>query len=453
MNNFFNAKEIINELEKKLFTVLYSRNLEFSIVRLVFLKYAVDNYVGATSVENMQKCARAQKMFAMKDIENGVETIFTVLKYIDDEYNLSDVLSGNETISEYARELFGEDKNRQRKNVVTTDFKGVMDILGSLDLEEKNDNNVLGKALVEALIENIAVNSNRNSFSSEYTTRSSLSKLAGQILNVKPEDVFCDFASGVGLSTIEITQNAMPRIVNADLNNASVAISVMLYIMYGYRNFKIFNENCLVKRIDGLCGNKVFVDGPIASKLEKTQDNEYTDSSLAIINKVMHDYLSDDEKSLAVITLPSSPLFVTKKQAVALRKEMLTKGMLKAVVALPPMWRGTAVGTNILVISREKNKDILFVNAQETQATARERVADVTGEVLLPQDRINLIAQTVLNPETIEGFSKVVSYEEVQNKEYSLIPASYVDVFKEEDDVTLEEIDNQLAKLYSQLLD
>ena len=45
------------------------------------------------------------------------------------------------------------------------------------------------------------------------------------------------------------------------------------------------------------------------------------------------------------------------------------------------------------------------------------------------------------------------SYEEVQNKEYSLIPASYVDVFKEEDDVTLEEIDNQLAKLYSQLLD
>ena len=452
MSDLINVKNVISELEKKLFTVLYSRNLEFSLVRLVFLKYAVDNYVGATSVENMQKCARAQKMFAMRDIDNGVETIITVLEYIDDAYGLSDVLSGNETISEYARELFGEDKNRQRKNVVSTDFKGVMDILGSLDLEEKNGDNTLGKALVEALIENIAMNSNRNSFSGEYTTRNSLSKLASQILNVKSDDVFCDFASGVGLSTVEITKNAMPRIVNADLNNTSVAISVMLYIMYGYRNFKIFNDNCLVKTIEGLCGNKVFVDGPIASKLEKTQDNEYTDSSLSIIDKVLHAYLSDDEDAIAVITLPSSPLFVTKKQVVALREEMITNGMLKAVIALPPMWRGTAVGTNLLVISRKKNSDILFVNAQDTEASGRARVLDATGEILLPQDKIELIAKTVLNPETIIGFSRVVSNDEVRSKEYNLIPASYVEVYKEEDGVTLEEIDNQLAKLYSQLL-
>ena len=40
MSDMFYVKKIINELERKLFTVLYSRNTEFALVRLLFLKYA-----------------------------------------------------------------------------------------------------------------------------------------------------------------------------------------------------------------------------------------------------------------------------------------------------------------------------------------------------------------------------------------------------------------------------
>lgn len=447
----FNVKKIINELERKLFTVLYSRNTEFALVRLLFLKYAVDNYVGATSVENMQMCARAQKMFAMKDIENGIETIVPVLQYIDAAYGLTEVLSSIENIEGYACELFGDDKNRQKKNVFSENFKAVMDILGALDLEEKNKDNSLGEALVDALIENITANSNRNSYSSEYTTRTNLSKLAGKLLNVQSDDVFCDFASGTGLSTIEITKHAMPQIINVDINRSAIAISAMLYIMSGYHHVNISSKDSFTKKIEGLCGNKIFVDGPIASKLKKTDDNEYIDSSSAIINRVLHDYLSDSEDAMAVITLPSSPLFASKNPTLALREELVSLGLVKAVIALPPLWRGTAVGTNLLVITRKPQPKVLFINAAETPVKTVNKL-DIAGETLLPEDKIDLIAATVAKPESIVGFSKVATFEEIKGKNFNLIPATYVEVKREADDITVAEIDAKLAELYAELM-
>lgn len=450
MNNKINFKNIIWKIENELRGVLLYKNIEFAVVRLLFLKYAVDNYIGATSVENMQLCAKAQKMFALKDIENGVDTIIPVLRYIDEAYNLDNILSGSENIEEYARVLFGEDISRQKKNVVTSDFKGVLDTLGSLDLEEKEKTNSVGKELVEALLETISINSTRSSYSNEYTTRQNLSKLAGKILDVKSDDVFCDFASGVGLSTIEITKETMPKIINADLNNTAVAISAMLYIMLGYKDFKIFNENTLTTTNIEVHGDKVFVDGPLASKIEKTEYNEYNDSTLAIINKVLNDALSNTEDALAVITVPSSPLFTTKRQTVELREKMLTSGMLKAVIALPPMWRGTNVGTNLLVFSREKNSNAVFVNAADVKVSQKDR-NEVTGEALLPSDKIDCIADAVNNSKTIAGFSRVISYADINN-DFNLVPANYIQAEKEEETITLEELDNQIAELYKKLL-
>lgn len=203
MNDIKDIQNIIREIKGKLSTVLYSKNLEFAVVRLLFLKYVIDNYIGATTVDNMQLCARAQKMFAMRDVENGMDTIVPVLKYIDESYGFENVLSNYDNLDEYARELFGENQTRQRKNVVSDDFKTVMDVLGSIDLEERNDGKTLGKMLTEVLIDNINVNAYRNSFSGEYTTRLNLSKLASRLLLVESNEVFLDFASGIGLAEID----------------------------------------------------------------------------------------------------------------------------------------------------------------------------------------------------------------------------------------------------------
>lgn len=445
-------QHMIEEIRAGLSTVLYSKNLEFTVVRLVFLKYAIDNYVGANTVENMQLCARAQKMFAMKDIENGMETVISVLQYIDAFYGFNDILVCADNLDEYARGLFGEGQFRQRKNVVSDDFKTVMDILGSFDLEEKDKNGTIGKTLVEVLVENIGINSCRNSFSGEYTTRKKLSELASEILSVDKDEVFCDFTSGIGLSTIEITKESMPNIVNADINKATLAISAMLYIMYGYKNITLYCEDSLTNAISGMNGDKIFVDGPIAMRLEKNANNDCTDSSFAVVNRIIHNYLSSNNSATAVCTVPSSVLFTTKNQAISLKQELITLKMLKAVVALPPMWRGTNIGTNLLVISRNYSDTVMFINAAESTVSSRSKIMDITGETLLPENKIKMIVDAVTQNKIIPGFSYEATNAEIEEKGYNLLPAGYVVSINEEETESLEEIDKQLSELYSKLM-
>lgn len=441
----------INELKRKLGAVLYSRNLEFTMVRLIFLKYAVDNYVGATTVDNMQLCARAQKMFAMRDIEKGIDTITLVLSYIDDAYGLNNILSGRYTIDEYARELFG-DEIRQRKNAMADDYRAVMDALGSIDLEEESSDFSCGRALVKILVNSINLSSNKNSFAGFNTTRFSLSDLAGRILGVEETDVFCDFTSGIGLSTLEITSDTLPKVINIEKNPCVAAISAMLYIMYGYKKMQIICEDSLSNVVPDSKGNKIFVDPPLNAKITKTETNEFTDSSLAVIKRTVDDYLSDINGAKAVIAINASVLFSLKNQAIALRKELLDKGLLKAVVALPPMWRGSNVGTNLIVLSREKNNEVVFINAADNFITLKDR-NDAKGESLLPKDTIISIVTAITENKDIEGFSKVVTYDDINDNECKFIPAAYVATIDESNDnITINEIDEKLAELYKLLL-
>ena len=171
------SKKTILELMDRLRDVVYSRNLAFSALRLIFLKYALDNYIGATGKEEMQQCVRAQKMFALRDVSNGIETVIPVMQYIDRAYGLDGVLSGTDNINEYARELFGADRLRQKKNTSEDGFRALIECVGSLDLEEGNLP-VIGKSLVDAMIEVIGANFERNSFSGEYVTNVSVSTLS-----------------------------------------------------------------------------------------------------------------------------------------------------------------------------------------------------------------------------------------------------------------------------------
>ena len=107
MNNKEEVKSFIWKLVDSLRNAMFFRELEYSVVRLVFIKYAVDNYVGASTVEEMQACARAQKMFAMRDVENGIEFLVPILKYIDKAYGLKSILSNFDMLNAYSYELFG----------------------------------------------------------------------------------------------------------------------------------------------------------------------------------------------------------------------------------------------------------------------------------------------------------------------------------------------------------
>ncbi len=443
------SSDMIWNLTSLLRDVVYSRNLAFSALRLLFLKYALDNYIGATSKEDMQQCVRAQKMFALRDISNGIETVIPVMQYIDRAYGLDGVLSSHDNIDEYARELFGADRFRQKRNASEDGFRSLMEFVGGLDLEEGNEP-VIGRKLVEAIISMNDRSYSRNSFSGENASDIVLSSLAKELLHVTSEDVFLDFASGVGVSTLFIAGDAQPQIVNVELSGANAAAAAMLYIMYGYQNIRILVGDSISQLVPGLSGNKVFVDPPIASRVEKSDTNIYTDSSLAVLYRVMHDYLTKDGDALVV--LPANPLFQGKKQAVDLRKELVQRGMLKAVIGLPPMWYATTINTHLLLITKEEmiQPEVLFIDAAKEMKNTKIRGSQAST---IPADLIKRIASTVADRDVIEGFSCLASLDEIRNNNYNLVPATYLASPGEEDSMTMEEVEAQLAELYRQLME
>ncbi len=230
MKNKEEIKSFIWQVVDSLRNAIVFRDLEYSTVRLVFIKYAVDNYIGASTVEEMQACARAQKVFAMRDVDNGIEYLKPVLEYIDKAYGLDSVLFNVDTVNDYSNELFGYDNIYQKKNANAESYKGILRVLGTADLEETSEEKSLGPMLVDALIDVIISNSYRNGYASDHTTKPQLNKLVSELLRIQTEDRYCDFASGVGISTLQIVKDKDTQICNADINRSVLSVSTMLLI-------------------------------------------------------------------------------------------------------------------------------------------------------------------------------------------------------------------------------
>ena len=451
MNNKDNVKEFVWKLMDVLRGAMIYRELHFSVIRMIFLKYVVDNFIGAKTVEDMQACSRAQKMFSMRDVDNGLEAVIPVFQYIDDAYGLDGLFTRPEIIENYSNELFGNDNRGQRKNTSSNNYKVIMDLLCSVDLEEKQGETKKGELFTETLVDLIVSNSYRSMYASEHTSKPQLNKLVSKILDLQDDDVYCDYTSGVGLSTLEIVRNKDLQINNADINSSAITVSTMLLIMSGYRNIQMKCADTLTQAIDGISGNKIFVDAPFGIRLPKTEGNEFSDGSLAVIYRAINNYLSIKEDSMAVITLPSAALFQAGKQWVSFRSELVSSGLVKSIIALPSMRMGTNININLLILTRKHNDKVTFVNATEFQQQSL-RKNDNYGDVALPDELIERIINAYNSGANVEGFSKSVSLEEISEKNYNLVSTVYVSPIVEHDDTTLEEINTQLDELYKQLL-
>ena len=253
------------------------------------------------------------------------------------------------------------------------------------------------------------------------------------------------------MSTIDIVKDKETLIKNADINASTLSVATMLYIMSGYKHLDIRCEDTLTTNVEGFRGNKVFVDGPWGVRLEKTPDNDYVDSNLAVINKALNSYMDDSNNAMSLVTLPANVLFNSQKQSVEFRKELINKGCIKAIIALPALKMGTSVNVNLLVMTRKTNSKILLINATENQQKS-SKSADPEGMVALPDGLIERIVNALDTESEIEGFSRLVSIDEIEKNEFNLVPSVYIRQKIEIDNTSLDEINDRLVFLYKQLL-
>lgn len=170
--------------------------------------------------------------------------------------------------------------------------------------------------------------------------------------------------------------------------------------------------------------------------------------------------LSKQDK--AVFLLPNGVLTTDNEEEQAIKKNLIEKNYLEAVIALPDrMFESTSIPTSLLIFNKKKQtSNILMINAY---SLAKEEVREQRGQVgskshtsrvykkkinVLPNEAIKKIESFLDKPRDEQGVSKVVSIETIKKQGYVLTPNRYIEM-KQEDiqHSSLEKLSEELNRV------
>lgn len=158
--------------------------------------------------------------------------------------------------------------------------------------------------------------------------------------------------------------------------------------------------------------------------------------------------LKDDGK--AAIVVPTG--FITAQSGIEkkVRQKIIDNHWLKGVISMPSnIFANT--GTNVSVIFIDKsNQDgkVMLVDASKLGSKVKDGKNQKT---VLSYEEIEKIENTFINQEVVDDFSVQVTYDEIQDKNYSLSAGQYFEVKIEFVELTPEEFDDKMNSFKSNL--
>lgn len=166
---------------------------------------------------------------------------------------------------------------------------------------------------------------------------------------------------------------------------------------------------------------------------------------------LQHIMFSLSKKGKAAIVVPTG--FITAQSGIdkKIRQRMVESKMLAGVVSMPSnIFATTGTNVSILFLDKSNTGDVVLIDASNLGTKVKEGKNQKTLLSAAEEDRII----EVFNAKKAEDdFSVVISYEDIQAKNYSLSAGQYFEVRIEYVDITPEEFDEKLKAYQSNLKD
>jgi type I restriction enzyme M protein len=142
---------------------------------------------------------------------------------------------------------------------------------------------------------------------------------------------------------------------------------------------------------------------------------------------IQHIMFSLSPKGKAAIVVPTG--FVTAQSGIErkIREKLVDDKMLRGVISMPSnIFATTGTNVSILFLDKANTKgDIVLMDASQLGTTVKDGKNQKT---LLSEEEENLVITTFNDHKIVEDFSVVVTYEQLQSKNYSLSAGQYFDI-------------------------
>lgn len=445
------------------------------ILGFIFYKYLSDQQVQFVTKEGMTpdeiKALTEEDAETVKYIQDNLgyfiayENLFST--WVDptsdfDESSVRDALSAfSRLISPTYKKLFegifttletGLSKLGESAGKRTKAISDLLHLIKSIPMNGQQGYDVLGY-IYEYLIEKFAANAGKKA--GEFYTPHEVSVLMSHIIahELKNKDTIeiYDPTSGSGSLLINIGEAVEKYAKNKDsityyaqeLKANTYNLTRMNLIMRGIKASNIktrngdtleddwpyFDENDPQGTYDALYVDAVVSNPPYSQQWDpsyKDSDPRYSRFGLAPKTKadfafLLHDLFHLKPDGIMTIVLPHGVLFRGGEEG-EIRKQLIEQNHIDAIIGLPGnIFFGTGIPTVILVLKQKRqNTDVLVVDA------SKHFIKEGKNNKLQASD-IKRIVDVVINRESIEKFSQVVSKETLRSNGYNLNIPRYVD--------------------------
>lgn len=162
---------------------------------------------------------------------------------------------------------------------------------------------------------------------------------------------------------------------------------------------------------------------------------------LMFIQHVLYS-LKDDGK--AAIVVPTG--FITAQSGIekTLREKMISEKMLKGVISMPSnIFANTGTNVSVLFLDKGNKADsVILIDASKLGEKVKEGKNQKT---VLREHEVNMIIDTFIKKEQKDDFSVIVSFEDIENKNYSFSAGQYFEVKIDVVELTQEQFEEKMA--------
>jgi type I restriction enzyme M protein len=165
---------------------------------------------------------------------------------------------------------------------------------------------------------------------------------------------------------------------------------------------------------------------------------------------LQHIIFSLKENGKAAVVVPTGFLNAKSGIEMKIRQKLIDEKMLKGVVSMPSnIFANTGTNVSILFIDKENTEgDIVLLDASNLGTKVKDGKNQRT--ILSPEEEQDII-ENFINKEVIQGFSVVVSYKDIEGKNYSFSAGQYFKVKIQYEEMTQQEFESKVSEIGDRL--